>query len=116
MATLNEPFSLELSSGSGPCDPPLSKGHTLGSGEDNMEHQIELMDNVPNTPYDSPLPGVNTLGSDEGRLKLEELMATCTKLSKQVLDLEKEKDAQCNTPKMGHSGIRISEACYFSNQ
>ncbi|GKA33399.1 gypsy type transposase [Tanacetum coccineum] len=33
-------------------------------------------------------------GSDEGRLKLEELMAMCTKLSKHVLDLEKEKDAQ----------------------
>ncbi|GJW34615.1 hypothetical protein Tco_0057535 [Tanacetum coccineum] len=83
-ATLNEPFSLELGSG----------GHTLGSGEDSMEHQIELTDNVPNTPHDSPLPGVNTPGSDEGRLKLEELMAMCTKLSKQVLDLEKEKDAQ----------------------
>ncbi|GKG53905.1 hypothetical protein Tco_0555305, partial [Tanacetum coccineum] len=38
-------------------DPPLSGGHTLGSGEDSMEHQIELTDNVPNTPYDSPLPG-----------------------------------------------------------
>ncbi|GJW04829.1 hypothetical protein Tco_1563685 [Tanacetum coccineum] len=84
MATLNEPFSLELGSG----------GHTLGSGEDSMEHQIELTDNVPNTPYDSPLLGVNTPGSDEGRLKLEELMVICTKLSKQVLDLEKEKDAQ----------------------
>ncbi|GJT20204.1 putative ribonuclease H-like domain-containing protein [Tanacetum coccineum] len=35
-----------------------------------------------------------TPGSDEGRLKLEELMAMCTKLLKQVLDLEKEKDAQ----------------------
>ncbi|GKA16129.1 hypothetical protein Tco_0695876 [Tanacetum coccineum] len=59
-----------------------------------MEHQIELTDNVPNIPHDSPLLGVNTSRSDEGRLKLEELMAMCTKLSKQVLDLEKEKDAQ----------------------
>ncbi|GKF46081.1 hypothetical protein Tco_0135883, partial [Tanacetum coccineum] len=75
-------------------DPPLSGGHTPGSGEDSMEHQIELTDNVPNTPHNSPLPGVNTPGSDERRLKLEELMAMCTKLSKQVLDLEKEKDAQ----------------------
>ncbi|GKC40469.1 hypothetical protein Tco_1052853 [Tanacetum coccineum] len=94
MATLNEPFSLELGSGSGPwrqetiggmqaqtryegvsnlsTDPPLSGGHTLGSGEDSMEHQIELTDNVPNTPYDSPLLRVNT----------------------PVLDLEKEKDTQ----------------------
>ncbi|GKC56414.1 hypothetical protein Tco_1084012 [Tanacetum coccineum] len=115
-ATLNEPFSLELGSGSGlwrqetiggmqaqtrfedvsnlSSDPPLAGGHTLGSGEDNMEHQIELTYNVPNTPHDSPLPGVNTPGSDEGRLKLKELMAMCTKLSKQVLDLEKEKDTQ----------------------
>ncbi|GKE68829.1 hypothetical protein Tco_1526901, partial [Tanacetum coccineum] len=38
--------------------------------------------------------GGYTPGSDEGRLKLNELMAMCTKLSKQVLDLEKEKDAQ----------------------
>ncbi|GKF80918.1 hypothetical protein Tco_0239520 [Tanacetum coccineum] len=35
-----------------------------------------------------------TPGSDEGRLKLKELMALCIKLSNQVLDLEKEKDAQ----------------------
>ncbi|GJX71439.1 ribonuclease H-like domain-containing protein [Tanacetum coccineum] len=105
-ATLNEPFSLELGSGSGlwrqetiggmqaqtrfedvsnlSSDPPLAGGHTLGSGEDNMEHQIELTYNVPNTPHDSPLPGVNTPGSDEGRLKLKELMAMCTKLSKQT--------------------------------
>ncbi|GJU78512.1 hypothetical protein Tco_1275582 [Tanacetum coccineum] len=73
---------------------PLSGGHTLGSGEDSMEHQIELTDNVPNTPHDSPLPLVNIPGSDKGRLKLEELMVMCTKLLKQVLDLEKEKDAQ----------------------
>ncbi|GKB93922.1 hypothetical protein Tco_0980059 [Tanacetum coccineum] len=44
-------------------DPPLSGGHTLGSGEDNMEHQIELTDNVPNTPHDSPLPEANTPGN-----------------------------------------------------
>ncbi|GKD88212.1 hypothetical protein Tco_1363719, partial [Tanacetum coccineum] len=75
-------------------DLPLLGGHTLGSGKDGMEHQIELTDNVPNNPYDLPLPGGYTPGSDEGRLKLEKLMAMCTKLSKQVLDLEKEKDAQ----------------------
>ncbi|GJY30181.1 hypothetical protein Tco_0413676 [Tanacetum coccineum] len=66
--TLNEPFSLELGSGSGPwrqetmggmqaqtrsegvsnlsSDSPLSGGHTLGSGENSMKHLIELMDNV----------------------------------------------------------------------
>ncbi|GJW40013.1 hypothetical protein Tco_0065858 [Tanacetum coccineum] len=75
-------------------EPPLSEGHTSGSGEGSMEHQFELTANVPITPNDSPLPGGYTPGSDEGRLKLQELMTICTKLSKQVLDLEKEKDAQ----------------------
>ncbi|GKB16048.1 hypothetical protein Tco_0849971 [Tanacetum coccineum] len=71
-----------------------TEGHTFGSGEGMMEHTFELMDIVPPTPYDLPLPGGYTPGSDEGRLKLEELMAMCIKLSKQVLDLEKEKDGQ----------------------
>ncbi|GKD47036.1 hypothetical protein Tco_1271681, partial [Tanacetum coccineum] len=77
-----------------PNEPPLSEGHTSGSGEGNMEHTFELMDTVPPTPHDSPLIGGYTPRSDEGRLKLKELLAICTKLSKQVLDLEKEKDAQ----------------------
>ncbi|GJR43308.1 hypothetical protein Tco_1311411 [Tanacetum coccineum] len=114
--TLNEPFFLELGSGSGPwhqeimggmqaqtrsegvsnvsSNPPLLRGHTHGSGEDNMEHQIKLTDNVPNTPYDSPLPGVNMPGSDEGSLELNELMDLVTKLSDRVFDLEKVKTAQ----------------------
>ncbi|GKD54807.1 hypothetical protein Tco_1288194 [Tanacetum coccineum] len=52
------------------------------------------MDIVSPTPHDSSLLGGYTPRSDEGRLKLEELMAMCRKLSKQVLDLENEKDAQ----------------------
>ncbi|GKA80224.1 hypothetical protein Tco_0786820 [Tanacetum coccineum] len=81
-ATLNEPHP------HGEC----SEGHTSGSGEGRMEHQFELTANVPITPHDLPLPGGYTPRSDEGRLKLQELMIMCTKLSKQVLDLEKEKD------------------------
>ncbi|GKD64983.1 hypothetical protein Tco_1307091, partial [Tanacetum coccineum] len=77
-----------------PNEPPLPEGHTSGSEEGRMAHTFELMDIVPPTPHDSPLLGGYTPGSDEGRLTLEELMAMCTKLSKQVLDLEKEKDAQ----------------------
>ncbi|GKA76159.1 reverse transcriptase domain-containing protein [Tanacetum coccineum] len=77
-----------------PNEPPLSEGHISRSGEGRMEHQFELMANVPITPHDSPLPGGYTSRSDEGRLKLQELMTMCTKLSKQVLDLEKEKDVQ----------------------
>ncbi|GKE73255.1 hypothetical protein Tco_1535296, partial [Tanacetum coccineum] len=45
-------------------------------------------------PYDSPLLGVNTPRSDEGSLKLNELMDLVTKLSNRVLDLEKVKTAQ----------------------
>ncbi|GKA66805.1 putative ribonuclease H-like domain-containing protein, partial [Tanacetum coccineum] len=74
MATFNEPFSCNL--------------------VQEVTHLEVVYHNVPPTPHDSPLPGGYTPGSDEGRLKLEELMAMCTKLSKQVLDLEKEKDAQ----------------------
>ncbi|GJW21249.1 hypothetical protein Tco_0031871 [Tanacetum coccineum] len=43
---------------------------------------------VPTHPYDSPLPRVNTLGSDEGSMQLQELMALYTKLSDRVLALE----------------------------
>ncbi|GKG32318.1 hypothetical protein Tco_0427268, partial [Tanacetum coccineum] len=57
------------------------------------KYTFELMDAVPPTPHDSPLTGGYILGSDERRLKLKELMAMCIKLSKQVLDLEEEKDA-----------------------
>ncbi|GKF61998.1 hypothetical protein Tco_0182052, partial [Tanacetum coccineum] len=77
-----------------PNEPPLLEGHTSGSGEGSMEHTFELKDIVPPTPHVSPLTGGYTPRSDEDRLKLKELMAICTKLSKQVLDLEKEKDAQ----------------------
>ncbi|GKD25759.1 hypothetical protein Tco_1231973, partial [Tanacetum coccineum] len=75
-------------------EPPLSEGHTSGSREGSMEYHFELTDNVPPTPPDSPFLGGYTPGSDEGILKLQELMTMCTKLSKQVLDLEKEKDPQ----------------------
>ncbi|GKB45939.1 hypothetical protein Tco_0896692 [Tanacetum coccineum] len=77
-----------------PNEPPLLEGHTSRSREGRMEHTFELTDNVPSTPHDSPLTGGYTLGSDEGRMTLDELITLFTKLSKQVLDLEKEKDAQ----------------------
>ncbi|GJZ63004.1 hypothetical protein Tco_0619425 [Tanacetum coccineum] len=77
-----------------PNGPPLPEGHTSESGEVRMEHTFKLMDIIPPTPYDLPLLRGYTPGSDEGRLKLEELMVMCTKLSKHMLDLEKEKDAQ----------------------
>ncbi|GJT80776.1 hypothetical protein Tco_1055118 [Tanacetum coccineum] len=39
-------------------------------------------------PHDSPLPRVNTLGSDEGSMTLQELMVFYTTLSKKVESLE----------------------------
>ncbi|GJS02979.1 hypothetical protein Tco_0319487 [Tanacetum coccineum] len=45
-----------------PNEPPLSEGHTSGSGEGSMEHTFEMMDTVIPTPHDSPLSGGNTPG------------------------------------------------------
>ncbi|GKA14630.1 hypothetical protein Tco_0694276 [Tanacetum coccineum] len=75
-------------------DPPLSEGNTSGSGEDSMEHQVDLTDFVPPTPYDSPLSGGHTPGSDEGRPNFNELINLCTQLSNRVLALENSKTAQ----------------------
>ncbi|GKB40045.1 hypothetical protein Tco_0884987 [Tanacetum coccineum] len=72
-----------------PNEPPLLEGHTSGSGEGSMKHTFELMNTVLPTPYDSPLIGGYTPGSDEGRLKLKELMAICTKLSKQKEEVKR---------------------------
>ncbi|GKA59440.1 hypothetical protein Tco_0758753 [Tanacetum coccineum] len=78
-----------------PNEPPLSEGHTSGSGEGSMEYHFELIDNVPPIPHDSPLSGGNTPGSDKGRMELiKELMETCTSLTKRVLALEEAKTAQ----------------------
>nr|GEY51605.1 hypothetical protein [Tanacetum cinerariifolium] len=75
-------------------DPPLSTGYTVGSGEDRMEHEIELTDPVPQTPHDSPLFRGYTIGSDEGSMTLKELIDFCTTLLQKVLDLENVKSVQ----------------------
>ncbi|GKB19711.1 hypothetical protein Tco_0853634 [Tanacetum coccineum] len=46
------------------------------------------IDMTPTMPHDSPLLRVNTLGSDEGSMTLQELMVFCTTLSKKVESLE----------------------------
>nr|GEV30207.1 putative ribonuclease H-like domain-containing protein [Tanacetum cinerariifolium] len=75
-------------------DPPLSTGHTVGSGEDMMEQKTNLTDFVPTTPYDSPLSEGHTPGCDEGRPNLLELMNICTKLSNMILALVEAKTIQ----------------------
>ncbi|GKG23864.1 hypothetical protein Tco_0391900, partial [Tanacetum coccineum] len=76
-------------------DPPLSTVNIVRSEEDSMEPDNDLMVNVPPTPHDSPLSKGNTPGSDEGRMELiQELMETCTSLTRRVLALEEAKTAQ----------------------
>ncbi|GJX46846.1 putative ribonuclease H-like domain-containing protein [Tanacetum coccineum] len=89
--TLNEPSPQGLVQSH---DPPLSEGNTSGSGEDSMEHQVDLTDFVPPTPHDSPLSGCHTPGSNEGRSNFNELINLCTQLSNRVLALENSKTAQ----------------------
>ncbi|GJX62634.1 hypothetical protein Tco_0295534 [Tanacetum coccineum] len=48
----------------------------------HVAEEVDLM------PYDSPLPRVHSLGSDEGSLTLNELTVLCTSLSKKVDSLE----------------------------
>nr|GFA83114.1 hypothetical protein [Tanacetum cinerariifolium] len=55
-----------------PNEPPLTEGHTSGSGEGKLEENIKLTDIVP-TPHDSPLRGGYTPESDE--LSLDEDLA-----------------------------------------
>ncbi|GKD13314.1 hypothetical protein Tco_1197721, partial [Tanacetum coccineum] len=71
-----------------------TEGHTSGSGEGSMKHTFELMDTVPPTPHDSPLIGGYTPRSDEGRLKLKELMAICTKILKQIESFDDDLDEE----------------------
>nr|GFD22836.1 hypothetical protein [Tanacetum cinerariifolium] len=74
-------------------DPPLSIGYIIGSGEDRMEHDIELTDLEPQTPHDSPVSGGHTPRSDEGSITLKELTDLYTTLLQKVLDLENVKTA-----------------------
>ncbi|GJT14113.1 hypothetical protein Tco_0861155 [Tanacetum coccineum] len=64
--------------------------NTPESDEERIKHQ-KLTDNIPPTPYDSPLSGGYTPGSDKGRPDLNELMNICTKLSdrKRIKKLER---------------------------
>ncbi|GJX63995.1 hypothetical protein Tco_0298338 [Tanacetum coccineum] len=56
-------------------------GLEVGQGSGNI-------DKTPTMPHDSPLPRVNTLGSDEGSMTLQELMVYCKTLSKKVESFE----------------------------
>ncbi|GJR52996.1 putative ribonuclease H-like domain-containing protein [Tanacetum coccineum] len=90
---INKTQSMEI-----PND-PFPQGIGLGGslrrqdtmGDRPAQTRFERLSNQSNEP---PLSRVNTLGSGEDSMKLQELMDLCTKLSNRVLDLENVKDAQ----------------------
>ncbi|GJT88984.1 hypothetical protein Tco_1070701 [Tanacetum coccineum] len=75
----NEPFLQEIGLGGS----PRSQETTLG----DMPAQTRF-ERLSKQPHGSSLLRVNTLGSDEGSLKLQELTVLCTKLSTKVDSLE----------------------------
>ncbi|GJU95254.1 hypothetical protein Tco_1320010 [Tanacetum coccineum] len=80
----NVPFPQGIGSGGSPrCQEAM--GDTIAQTRSER---------VSTPSYDSPLLGVNTPGSGEDSMKLNELMEMCTKLFDRVLDLKNVKDAQ----------------------
>nr|GEZ50896.1 hypothetical protein [Tanacetum cinerariifolium] len=53
-----------------------------------VEQSSGNIDKTPTMPHDSPLPRVNTLGSDEGSMTQQKLKVFCTTLSKKVESLK----------------------------
>ncbi|GKD20636.1 hypothetical protein Tco_1222339 [Tanacetum coccineum] len=85
MATLNEP--IPQGTGSGSC--PRHQDTILGDRP--AQTRFERLSKQSNNP---PLSRVNTLGSVEDSLKLNELMKICTRLSERVLALDNIKTTQ----------------------
>ncbi|GJU19483.1 uncharacterized mitochondrial protein-like protein [Tanacetum coccineum] len=76
-------------------DPPLSRGYTLGSGEDSPpKAAAEVPQDKAEHEESVPTPSNDPQGSGEDSMRLTDLMVLCTKLQTQVLDLQKAKDAQ----------------------
>ncbi|GJZ48084.1 hypothetical protein Tco_0601916 [Tanacetum coccineum] len=67
--------------------------HSSGPTE-HIADEVANEENVPTQSNDPPLSRVNTLGSGDDRLTLNELIDLCTKLSDRVLDLETTNTAQ----------------------
>ncbi|GKC73099.1 hypothetical protein Tco_1118982 [Tanacetum coccineum] len=81
----NDPLSQEIGLG----DRPRCQDTTLGDAIAQTRSE-----RASKHSYDLPLPRGYTLGSDEGRPNLNELMAICTNLSNMVLALETSRTAQ----------------------
>ncbi|GKE20867.1 hypothetical protein Tco_1432379 [Tanacetum coccineum] len=78
MAIRNVPFPQGIGAGGSPRCQEATGGSIAQTRSER----------VPIQPHDSPIPRVNTLGSDEGSMQLQELMALCIKLLDSVLALE----------------------------
>ncbi|GKB62455.1 putative ribonuclease H-like domain-containing protein [Tanacetum coccineum] len=91
------------------------QGTDLGSGprrQDTMgdrpvQTRFERFSKQSNEP---PFSRVNTIGSREDSMKLQELMDLCTKLSDRVLDLENVKDAQALEIKKSKKRVKKLES------
>ncbi|GKC10610.1 hypothetical protein Tco_1007392 [Tanacetum coccineum] len=79
-----------------PNEPTLSKDTHLKM-EGSMEYHFELIDNVPPTPYDSPLSGDNTPGSDEEEANTAQ-DRVINRLKLRVKMLEKKRKARTSQP------------------
>ncbi|GJZ46026.1 hypothetical protein Tco_0593622 [Tanacetum coccineum] len=77
-----------------PLSQEISLGVNIPGSDEERNEQQDLTDFVPPTPYDSPLSGGHTPGSDKGRHNINEFMAICTNLSNRVLTLEQSNTAQ----------------------
>ncbi|GJT08271.1 retrovirus-related pol polyprotein from transposon TNT 1-94 [Tanacetum coccineum] len=65
--------------------------HTTTNGPSTSPPSMQttyIAEEAATMPYDSPLPRVHSLGSDEGSMTLHELTVLCTTLSKKVKCLE----------------------------
>ncbi|GJR39947.1 putative ribonuclease H-like domain-containing protein [Tanacetum coccineum] len=72
--------------------PSLSSHHTLPSTPNTPPsfQTIHESEETVTMPYDLPLPGGHTTGSDEGRLKHDELIELVTELSDNVVAVEED--------------------------
>ncbi|GJR68451.1 putative ribonuclease H-like domain-containing protein [Tanacetum coccineum] len=107
MATLNEPIPQGTSSGSGPkCQDTIL-------GDRHAQTRFERLSKQSNDPH---LSRVNTLGSEEDSMKLNELMEICTILSKRkrVKKLEKKKKARTRQLKRRLFTVRIESSAVKS--
>nr|GEY42668.1 putative ribonuclease H-like domain-containing protein [Tanacetum cinerariifolium] len=89
-ATFNEPTPQGEGSGSGLGRQETMGGYTVGSGEDMMEHDIKLMDPIPQTPYDSPLSGGHTPGKNVKTAQAKKIPS----LKKRVTKLEQRQSSR----------------------